>query len=998
MASVAHIVRRRRRRIARLQVRQQQHRFWLSLSSVLFILLIVLPTGVAFGGALVVYWDAAQDLATPQDSLAALTAQGVTQFYDRDDTTLLYSLQDPLGDQRTWIALDTLPPFVAQATLTMEDPDFLTASGFDGIGMLLRLWQNMLVGTVPPDGSISGRLVRNVIAPPSVYQTNENDTRAREIALVAEISRRYSAPEILEWHLNTNYYGNEAYGIEAAAQIYLGKRSVDLTLAEAALLTAIPSAPQYNPFDDPTAAMGRQQDVLRAMLNAGLISDTAFNEAAAAQISIRRRGDFVQQLAPDFTVYARQQAEAILNGLGLDGRQMVTRGGLRITTTLDTDLYLQSECALRAQMGRLDGNFTAITALDGSPCRSASLLPDTAAPTSTAPDDGSLIIIDARTGEIKSMVGPVSEMDDQPGPTLQPFVYLNAILDPQGNVANHPSPATMLLDIPRSFPGAEEGLVYTVQNPDGNYQGPVSLRHALGAGLLPPAAEVAYRQGMGRILSMAQQVGLNGLSGATYDLMLLERGGAVSLLDVAYSYSVFATLSNQIGVQVEPRERGFRGRDPAAIRRIEDMDGNVLWEYNEEAALSCASLEVWLEVCNGILEPKTAYVINDMLADQDARWQVLGQNTPLDVSRPAAVVNGMTGDDTEDWTVGYTPQYVIGVHLTREDSAPMSLSPYALEGAASVWHAVLEYTHTSEGILPTAWQRPTTVVEAPVCELSGLLPNGICPTHTEIFVDGTQPRQTDSYWQRVTVNSRTGQLATLNTPPELRSDQEFFVPPDEAMEWWRENNRPLPPVQLDTVSMPEAISAVHITQPGNLSYIGGVVDIFGQINTANISSFSLSYGQGWNPTAWIDLGGEQTEFDAEVPLASWDTTGLDGLYSLRLDVTRGDNSLLDGDAIQVTIDNVSPTITLDSVEPGKIYRWPTDSEIQLQANVSDNIQTARVEFFHNGQSLGADESWPFVLPWDISGPGVEQFSATVYDAVGNSASADVEVTILRSGS
>jgi membrane peptidoglycan carboxypeptidase len=993
VASVAHIVRRRRRRIARLRVRQQQRRFWLSLYSVLFILLIVLPSGVAFGGALVVYWNAAQDLASPQESLAALTAQGVTRFYDRDDTTLLYSLQDPLGDRRTWIPLDTLPPFVTQATLAAEDPDFLTAGGFDGIGTLLRLWQNILIGTAPPDGSITGRLVRNVIAPPPIYESSENDTRSREIALVAEINRRYSAQEILEWHLNTNYYGSEAYGIEAAAQIYLGKRSVDLTLAEAALLAAIPSAPQYNPFDDPHAASGRQQDVLRVLLNAGLISDTAFNEAAGTAITIQRRGQYVQQLAPDFTVYARRQAEAILNGLGLDGRQMVTRGGLRITTTLDTDLYLQSECALRAQMNRLDGNFTAITALDGSPCQSASLLPDTPEPVSAAPDEGSLIIIDARTGEIKSMVGAVSEMDAQPGPTLQPFVYLNAILEPQGNVVNRPSPASMLLDIPRSFPGAEEGLVYTVENPDGRYQGPVSLRQALGGGLFPPAAEVAYRQGMGRILNMTQRVGLNGLSGANYDLMLLERGGAVSLLDVAYSYSVFATLSNQVGVQVEPGERGYRGRDPAAIRRIEDLDGTILWAYDDEGAQTCASLEV----CNPILETHIAYIINDMLADQDTRWSVLGQNTALDVSRPAAVVNGVTGDDTEDWTVGYTPQYVVGVHLGREDHTPMSLSPHGLEGAASVWHAVMEYTHTSEGIQPTAWQRPTMVVEAPVCDLSGLLPNGICPTHSEIFVDGTQPHQPDSYWQRVTVNSLTGQLATLNTPPELRSDQEFFVPPEEAIAWWRENNYPLPPVELDTISMPESIGAVRITQPGNLSYIGAVVDIFAQINTPNIRSFSLSYGQGWNPTAWIDLGEEQTAYDPNAALGSWDTTGLDGLYSLRLDVTRGDNSLLDGDAIQVTIDNISPTITLDSVEPGKIYRWPTDSEIQLEASVSDNIQTARVEFFHNGQSLGADESWPFQLLWDITGPGLEQFSATVYDAVGNSASAGVEVTILRSG-
>jgi hypothetical protein len=284
-----------------------------------------------------------------------------------------------------------------------------------------------------------------------------------------------------------------------------------------------------------------------------------------------------------------------------------------------------------------------------------------------------------------------------------------------------------------------------------------------------------------------------------------------------------------------------------------------------------------------------------------------------------------------------------------------------------------------------------------VCELSGLLPNGICPTYEEIFVEGMQPRQQDTYWQRVTVNNRTGQLATLNTPPELQTDREFFVPPTEAMDWWRANNRPLPPVELDTVSVPEVISAVRITQPRTLSYVGGVVDIFGEINTRNFTSLRLSYGEGFNPSAWIDLGGVQTEYDPERPLGSWNTEGLDGLYSLRLEVTRSNNSI-ETDAIQVTVDNAAPTITLDSVEPGKIYRWPADDEVQLEASVNDNIATARVEFFHNGESLGSDESWPFQLNWDIVSPGVERFSATVYDAVGNSASAEVEVTILRSGS
>ena len=175
--------------------------------------------------------------------------------------------------------------------------------------------------------------MRNVIAPLADLQGSVNDARAREIALVAEINRRYTPRQILEWHLNTNYYGNEAYGIEAAAQIYLNKRAVDLTLDEAALLAAIPTAPQYNPFANETAARGRQPDLLRAMLNSGMITQDALqhgsrdrHDRSAGAIICRR-----SRRSSRFTPASRQKH--ILDSLGYDGTQLIARGSLKITTT-----------------------------------------------------------------------------------------------------------------------------------------------------------------------------------------------------------------------------------------------------------------------------------------------------------------------------------------------------------------------------------------------------------------------------------------------------------------------------------------------------------------------------------------------------------------------------------------------------------------------------------------------------------------------------------------
>lgn len=974
----------------RQQAQRARNTFWRAAALIAFSLVVVLPLGVAIAGAAAMYAEPAASVPSPEASVRALTSENITRFYDRTAATLLYSLQDPLGENRRWVAVDTLPPYVPALTLMLEDPDFLQTARFDPISAGIALWSNALLETQPANSSITGRLVRNVIArAPMTGASSLNQQRSDEIAMIAEIERLHTPAEILEWHLNTNDYGSEAYGIEAAAQIYLGKRSVDLTLAEAALLAAIPNAPQYNPYEDETAARARGLDALRGLHSAGHISDaqltSAAQELAALTIS---RSSYVPQLAPDFMAYARRQAETILNGLGYDGRQLVARGGLDITTTLDVDLYLQAECALRQQIARLNGQTSPITALDGSACVGSAFLPDTASPLERPPDSGQLVVLDVASGEIRALAGDVASGEFQPGVTLQPFVYLDAFVKPQRLT----SPATMVLDIPSSLPGAEEGLIYNVSNADGVYHGPLNLRDAMGAGLTPPAAEIAFRQGMSSIVSTARQLGLNSLNEDIYDLMLLERGGSVAPLDLTYAYSVFAGMGQMRGVPVEPIGSGFRGRDPVAVRQITSADGRVLWAYDTAGAANCSSAET----CAPVLEDGLAYLVNDIYADAETRWRTLGQDNPTALSRPAAVVNGTAGDHADNWTIGYTPQLVTAVHLDRQDGAAMSLTPYAVEGAATVWNAVMEYVHTRDGLVATNWQRPALIIEQPVCELSGLLPNGICPVYREIFRDGMQPRQTDTYWQQFEVNSQTGQLATVSTPAEYISRERFFVPPPAALSWWRNSGLPLPPQDYDTVSVPQALSAVRLTSPEAYSYVGGIVELSGEITLANMRDFQISYGQGLNPTQWIDLGGRQTSLVEGQPMATWNTIGLDGLYSILLTVT-GEDNRIETDAIQVTVDNQPPSVTLALREPEKIFRYPADREIALEAQATDNIAIARVEFYHNGQLLGSDESWPYTLDWRIDGPGTHEFRAVVFDAVGNSAEDTLIVEVLRTG-
>jgi len=978
LASATEIIRRRRRRRERKRAKIQRQHLNIGFLSVFVFIVFVVPPAILFGGAGFIYWRATNNLPTPQETVELGPAIGPTRLFDNTGQTLLFSVEDILGNEPAWVALDELPEYVVQATLQMEDPDFLEHdTGFDVGELLNDLWGNLLSGPAAPDVTLTGRLVRNVISPQPEFITV--DYRADEIAQVAELNRRYSPEQILEWHLNTNYYGNDAFGIEAAAQTYFGKNARDLTLDEAAMLAAIPLAPQYNPFDDLVAARGRQTRLLTTMRVEGEISNEEFELAAIRNTPVQINAGQTPRLAPEFAIYARRQAEDILTASGRDGARLVSRGGLTIITSLDLDLYLQSECALRAHLARLDGREFAPVTISGGLCQADALLPeDEITVGASPPDDGLLVVIDVETGEIKSMVGAADTIAYQPGPVLHPFVYF------EGFRSAEFTPASQVLDIPRNFPGSAEGLIYTPSNADGQFRGPMNLRDAMGAGLLPPAVQVANARSLNNVIRNAHSIGLNSLEEGVYDLSLLERGGEVSLLDVAYAYSVFASLGEMRGVAALDARPGFRGRDPVAVLRIEDAEGNVLWEYDDEQKRLSRT---------PIFDPALGYLINDILADNGTRWPVIGQETPLDLPRESAVVNGVTGNHEDAWTVGYTPRFVVGVRFGRHDGAAMTIDPFNLQGTAPVWNAVMEYLHIRDQIPATSWERPANVVETGVCERSGLAPNGVCPVRREIFLQNTQPVVQDTFWQSIEVNSQTQRLVTANTPSSLRTEQVFYIPPAEAIDWWRANNLPLPPEEFDFESRPDILGSAAILEPAPFEYVTGVVHVRGTLDTANMQFYQVAYGRGVNPNEWVQIA-ESSSFDPDNNLAEWDTTGLDGLYNLRLSVVLEDNSV-ENKIIQVSVDNTPPEITLDAGGEGRVYRWPDESVIMLNAEVTDNLAVQRVDFFHNGERIGTDEVWPYGFEWDIRRPGTEIFNAVAFDAVGNTSSAEIVVEVQR---
>ena len=755
MPTVAHIIRRRHSRKRRRVKRARRSAFWSTFVIGIPLALAMTPLLAGLALALWLYVAAASHMPSPQATVFIDQTRGTTRFFDASGEALIHAVADPLGENRRWLALGELPRSLVDASRLVETgaPEW-TPPAFDPMQTLNQLLRYIIGLPLKSEKGVSGNLVREAILP--LTKSSGLDARLLEIVLAAESKRIHSAESLLEWRLNSAYYGQDAFGIEAAARVYLGKSAADLSLAESALLAAIAEAPSLNPFDAPRQARERGADLLFRLLDSGLIDKSQFDEASAADLKVIMPGARQSAIAPTFIRFAREQAESLLDRRGFDGGLLIARDALRITTALNLDLQQGAECLLRAHLQRPDPAI----ALDGSACEPARYLDSAETAGSSPRDSGALALIDVGSGRILSMVGDAQRVGHQPAIVLHPFVYLDAFLGREF------TPASMVYDLPHSYAGASSELIYTPANADGLYRGPMNLRDAMAAGLLPPAVQVASVNGLEAAIRVAQALGFNSLAASGQSLDLLERGAAVSVLDSAYAYSVLASMGAQRGIAAPRPEAGFRGRDPVAVLKIEDADGRVLWSLDDELAANESE----------IIPSSAAYLVNDILADIDSReavWQRPQGN--LRLSRPAAVVDGLSADKRGSWTLGYTPDLVLAVHTGRADGAPLGLADDARAGSAPVWRSLMEYAHARLELPAQTWAAPADIEEFLVCEISGMLPETAshCPTRREMLPAGSR-LQRDHYWQTVEINRATGQLATVRTPDNLRQSRRLL--------------------------------------------------------------------------------------------------------------------------------------------------------------------------------------------------------------------------------
>ncbi len=896
---------------------------------VLITVFLLILSGV--GAAIGVWAYYTKDLPDAEEIRVVEEEFGNILFYDSTGKTLIYEMPNPLGD-RIWLSIDKIPEVIKWATISNEDRDFYSNPGVNLRGLGRAFIGNLRGRSIQGGSSLTQQLVKNVLIPANERYELSYSRKVKEMILALAITRKFSKDQILEWYLNQNFYGNFAYGIESAAHVYFGKSVDELTLAEATMLAPIPQYPALNPINNWDWAKKRQEVALDAMVETGYLTREQAEAAKQEEIRVKERGlaERFDVIAPHFSLYAANQLEELV------GQAAITRGGLHVYTTLDLDLQGKAEASARQRTQELRDQKRNV-------------------------NNAAVVVIRPRTGEILAMVGSLDywneEIDGkvnvalaqrQPGSSIKPFTYVTAF-------AQGYTPATMVMDV-RTCPNPNDPSWCPENYPDneGNrpYHGPQRLRNALARSYNIPAVKVMKMVGVGNVIKTAHAMGITTLRKDLdyYGLALTLGGGEVKLIDMVYAFGVFANGGMMYGVPIPEarQEMGFRELDPVSIKRVDDRDGKVIWEYDQPDS-------------RRILDPRLAYLMNDILSDNNARSWAFGTNSKLYLEdRPVAAKTGTTSAWHDSWTLGYTPQIATGVWVGNTDNSPMERVSGSL-GAAYVWNDVIRAAH--EGLPVVPFERPPGIVEARVCAVSGLLPGPDCPVVKEVFVAGTEPEVTCNIHKGYNINRETGKLATPNTPPELVERKVYEVYPPEADDWVREAKIPQPPTEYDDYTANRESEDVAIAKPANFGYVGKIVEITGNARN-NVRFWKLDYGKGIDPSEWLQIGGDHPYEVNGALMESWDVSGLDGLYTLRLTVVGNDDSVRQ-DAIQVTVDNRPPSMKLDAPEDGKAFVKEEDEWINVQATAGDNVSMDRVEFYVDGLKFATSTVPPYNKSWTI---------------------------------
>jgi membrane carboxypeptidase/penicillin-binding protein len=884
-----------------------------------------------------------EDLPSP-DMLASLldaprgSLLEPTRIYDQKGETVLWRFENPAIDYRRNIRLTDgttlfytdIPEVLVAATLAATDPDyFLKPNNF-----LSNLFDNR------PD-PIPQKLVRDLL----LWDEIDHPYRQIRINLLADqIVAVHGREKVLEWYLNSAYYGNQIYGVNQSAKFYFGKSVENLDLAESALLAAVAKYPSLNPYDAPTAAKENQEQILEEMVSEEQVSGQDAGRAEIKELIYADQGLAINPPMPAFVEYILDEAGGIIP------LERMLRGGFKIISSLDSDLQGELECTSKIMLKRVYGEDPQLD----EDCQASRLLPKYSGPVLKNDEEFEidLVLLDPREGQILAMVETSNRIGygrmfepKLPGSLITPFIYLNSFR--QGF-----NPASLVWDIPLAeevfsseelHPGVEGQI---------DYLGPVSMRSALVNDYLSPAKQLWDSHGYLQVENTMALFGFSIPVESCQECTYFPGSARLEMVDIAQGYGVFA---NQGVLQGKPDGNSSLGVRPAAVVRIEDSFG-VIW------------LDQKLQVEKTVISEQLTYLINHVLSDEDARSNTK-ENDAFLIGRPSGIKVGNVNNSLSGWVVGYTPQVVTTVWAgSIEEEGILSQSDFQ-QITSSLWRAITQYTARDRAV--EDWQRPDGLTTLDVCYPSGMLPTEFCPkVLREIFLQGNEPQQADTLYQVLEVNRETGLLASVFTPAEQIEKKVYLAIPPEAEDWAEQTGVLTPPVVYDLENL-EAREGFLISYPDNFSFVHGDVRISGSIPEDGFNSARLQYGKGMNPTSWLQIGPDILSPAARGRLGTWETDNLeDGLYALQL-VLVGEQMQIEKVSLVVSVDNTPPEIGLTSDLTGEMIPFKKGKELLFEAVFENNNEIQKVVFYINSRQVSSREVPPFILLWTMTPGDIE---------------------------
>jgi len=896
-----------------------------------------------------------------------------TMFYDNSGKHIIHTVENPAVEERRYYFINnedggklekgTFPSSLIQSTIAISDPTFDTNPGY-----------TLRVTSRNSPNTLAQRLVSDLLLwdeAPGVLKS------IRERILAAQITHEFGREKIIEWYLNSSDYGNLAYGADAAAQVYFGKPVTDINLMESAILAAVSESPELNPFDSPQTAHSRGNIVIDAMVGQGLITKEIGIEAKSLEIVFKEPLPSMNTLAPSFIKLAWDYLSLSVPFERLD------RGGFEIITSLDYDLQNQVKCTAKIHLFRINGEDNNTNLVGNDDCSAANLLP-----TISLTQDlqylknlsANIVVMDPRTGQILAMVGDSSNEEvgrgiqkHPPGTLLTPIVYLTAF-------TRGYSPASLVWDIPLELPDLSMDMI----NKGGHYEGPIRLRHALANDYLLPAIRLFSQLGYDNIEKIAHQLGITTISGNTtggilsgcHGCEMILEGGDVSIVEVVQAYSVFANQGVLVGFPGESDpSQNFQPLHPVSILSVNDT-ANRSWLTDPESE------------ARPVISNQLAYLMTNILSDEGARWPSMSHPNPLEIGRPTGAKIGTTLKGNDVWTVGFTPQFVVGVWMgTPESEGGREIQPKI---SSALWHAIIQ--HAVQGFAPDGWRQPPGITAMDVCDPSGMLPTLQCPNIvSEIFLTGQEPTQPDMLYRTIQVNRETERLATIFTPPELIEERVYMNIPPEAMTWADSVNLEKPPEIYDQIYTPSMDPDIRIDSPIMLDQVNGIVKITGQASGPEFRSYRLQAGEGINPSGWRVIQEESMNPVVDGTLGIWDTSELNGLFAIQLIVLQ-ENQSVETATIQVTIDNRPPDLTIQYPADGQMISQDENETVTFIIQADDNVGLEKLEYYIDDSLVGIQSQSPYALSWRIM-VGTHQFSVKAIDTAGNISQVSITISV-----